>query len=111
MSVTSCPALVRRPPTTLPTAPAPTMPIRLITVRASYPTASRRATRPPRGAGATSPDPCPHEALHELTLEEEKGEQQRRRRHEGRGGDDRPVHALIAGREHLEADGERSRRH
>src|SRR5882672_6398351 len=48
-------------------------------------------------------DPRPHEALHELSLEEEEGEQERARGHERRRRDDRPVHALVGRREDLQA--------
>src|SRR5215210_7328280 len=47
-----------------------------------------------------------HEALYELALEEQEAEEERGGGHERRGADDRPVDALVAGREHLQADGE-----
>ena len=48
-----------------------------------------------------------HEALHELTLENQKCNEERCRCHQCRGADDSPVDALIARREHLQADGNR----
>src|ERR1035441_10293748 len=50
-----------------------------------------------------------HERLDELALEQKEAYEQRRRGHERRGRDDRPVDALVARREHLQADGERPR--
>src|SRR5215210_2162285 len=55
---------------------------------------------------ASSANSGAHEALHELALEEQEAEEERGGGHERRGADDRPVDALVAGREHLQADGE-----
>ena len=56
-----------------------------------------------------SANPRAHEALHELALEQQEADQQRRRGHQRRGADDRPVDALVARGEHLQADGQRAR--
>src|SRR5215468_856566 len=46
-----------------------------------------------------SADAGAHEALDELALEQEEGQEQRARGHQRGRGDDGPVHALIARRE------------
>ncbi len=53
-----------------------------------------------------SADARAHEALHELALEEQEADEERPRGHEGRRGDDGPVHALIARGEDLQAHGQ-----
>src|SRR5215212_2825975 len=55
---------------------------------------------------ASSANSGAHEALHELPLEEQEAEEEGSGGHERRSADDRPVDALVAGREHLQADGE-----
>src|SRR5690606_18973646 len=52
-----------------------------------------------------------HERLHELPLEQQEPHQQRRGRQQRGCRDDRPVYALVGGREHLQAHGKGPRLH
>ncbi len=58
------------------------------------------------GLDSVLPDAGAHEALHELPLEQQEGNEQRARRHQRGGADHRPVDALVGRGEDGEADGE-----
>ena len=66
-----------------------------------------RASWPPKACCLANPRP--HERLNELALEEQECDQQRRRGHQRGRGDHRPVDALVAGGEHLQAHRHRPR--